>query len=308
MFNVLGVLWMIILMPFILKWIDQLVIQKAMNASAYEDALAIPLGLAVFHTGFNILNTLLLVNFVPLLISIAKGHIKSKNEEDENYHLGYFYSLSKTPEISILEVQKGAAKYGEITSRMLDFTRRLMLSTDKKEQSQLLERIAKYEEITDRIEIELTDYLTKVSSEEISIKLSIRLRSILTICGELERIGDVFFQMSKNLEQKIEGKIWFNQNQREQLKSMFDLVDQGLQTMVNNLSNPNYDSVTKMKANAIEEKINAFHASLHQDSQKVIQSKDFNVSSTLIFSNLATSLEEVGNHVMNITEAVVGEI
>ncbi len=308
MFNIFGVLWMIVLLPFFLNWIDTFILQKILNTSAYSSASAIPLGLAAFHTTFNVLNVLLLINFVPLLIKIARSTVRVRNEEDENFQLGYFYSMSKTPELSILEVQKGTAKYGEITSRMSGFTNRLMLSTDKKEQRQLLERIAKYEEITDRIEIEVTEYLTKVSREEISSRLSIRLRSILTICSELERIGDVYYQMSKTLDRKIEDKIWFNQNQREQLQSMFDLVDKGLQIMVTNLSNSQYDTVSKTQAKTIEQELNALYEKLSKDSAATINAKGYNINSALIFSSLTAALEKIGNHIINITEAIAGEI
>ena len=114
----------------------------------------------------------------------------------------YIGDAIKTPELSIMEAQKEVAKYGEVTSRMSRFAQKLLSATESKKQQKQLKKLAKYEEITDRFEVELAEYLTKISKEEITSRLSVRIRSIINIGNDLERIGDIFFQMSKTIERK----------------------------------------------------------------------------------------------------------
>ena len=61
-----------------------------------------------------------------------------------------------------------------------------------------------YEEITDRIENEVSEFLTKVNENDITSKSSEDIRSILSIISELESIGDVYYSISKNIQRKTE--------------------------------------------------------------------------------------------------------
>jgi phosphate:Na+ symporter len=106
---------------------------------------------------------------------------------------------------------------------------------ENKEVSKTLARVKKYEDITDKIEQDVADYLTKVSQNEMTENSSIKVRGMLSIVGDLERIGDIYYQMSKGIERKIEDKIYFTPEQRKNILDMFDLVEKNLNTMCENL-------------------------------------------------------------------------
>ena len=73
-----------------------------------------------------------------------------------------------------MEAQKEVSRFGEVTSRMTGFARKLLDAKESpKKQRKMLKKLAKYEEITDRFEVELTEYLTLVSKKPLSPKLSI---------------------------------------------------------------------------------------------------------------------------------------
>ncbi len=310
LFNLLGICWMILILPFFLEAIDRLFLQQFFEMSAYETTDAIPLGIAFFHTLFNIVNAILFIGLIGFLANLASRTISKakESEEEEEFHLNYMDFVVKTPELSILEVQKEVAKYGEITSRMSGFTKDLLLSTDKKQQRNLLERISKYEQITDRVELEVSEYLTQVAKDKLSTKLSIRIRGIMGICSDLERIGDLFYKMSNTLERKIDEKIWFNQHQRNRLIQMFDLIDRAFGTMITNLSHQDYEQVRKDKALAIEQKIDHLKNFCETENLEDIKSSEYNINSALVYSNLFNSLEEIGNHICSISKSIVGEL
>ena len=162
-------------------------------------------GLTLFHISFNVVNTFIFVWFVDIIENVVTKMVTIKNKIDREYHLEYIdKGLMGTPELSILEARKEVAKFGELTQRMMGFLTDLLTAKEPKRIEKRLKKIQKYEDITDRIEIEIADYLLKVSEGELSETSSRRLRSMLSIINELERIGDVLFQMSKNLEKKIE--------------------------------------------------------------------------------------------------------
>lgn len=319
LFNLIGVFWMVILLPFILSFLQDFVenfiylfdgyviVNEDLN---YNDRLN-TYTLAAFHTFFNLANVFLLIGFVPWLVKMAIKTVKEDPDSDGSHRLKYIGSSNITPELSILEAQKEVARIGEVTSRMTKFTRQLLLNPTETEKSQrrLLRKLHKYEEITDNFEVELIDYLTITSKKELSPKMSIRVRSLMTIGNEMERIGDTFFQISKTVEQKLKDKTWFNQEQRTRLKEMLDLVDEAFGVMIENLNNPHYDQVNKTRALSIEHKINAQRDLMKKENLNSLKTgEDYNINSGMIYNNIFSNLEKVGDIVINITEAIRGEV
>ena len=95
---------------------------------------------------------------------------------------------------------------------MNGFIKDLLVQTDLKKSSKLISKIEKYEEITDRVETDVAEYLSKVSEGELSESASVQIRGMMSIAGDLEDIGDIYFQMSKTIDKKIQEKIYLNQN------------------------------------------------------------------------------------------------
>lgn len=315
LFNIIGVAWMVFLLPFILPLVVNSIylienyfdVEKNLTS---QDSLS-TYTLAAFHTIFNVLNVILLIGFVPWMVKIAERMIKGDPEDSESARLKYIGGSTITPELSILEAQREVARFGEVTSRMSTFARELLLNPSETDlnRRRLLKKIEKYEEITDRFEIELAEYMTNVSKKELTPKMSIKVRSILNIGNEMERIGDDFYQISKTIERKFEEKIWFTQHQRIRLTEMFDLIDEAFKTMIENLSNPHYDNVYKEKAVAIEKKINEKRNVMRKENTIAMETEtEYNINSAMIYNNLFSNLEKVGDHIINVTEAIVGEI
>lgn len=303
LFNIIGVTWAILLFPFILSGIAAFI-----KGDPYTDGNVANLGLAIFHSAFNLLNVLLLLPFVPWLVRMAEKMVKSKGYADEEFHLDYIGSgMMGTPDLSIYEAKKEVAKFGALTSRMSDFTQKLLTEQNKKIKTKLHDKVEKYEEITDRVEIEVATYLAKVSEGEMSEETAERVRSMNSIVNDLERIGDIFYQMSKAIERKDEQKIWFIPEQRDSLQEMLELVDNAFAIMVENL-NSDWGGVSIDPANEAEHTINKKRDEMRAEHLENLGKSDFNMESGMIFSNLFSSCEKVGDHIINVSEAITGKI
>ncbi|PCJ27673.1 MAG: Na/Pi cotransporter [Flavobacteriales bacterium] len=309
MFNIIGVTWMVLLISFTpvlhgVSWIAENILHVADPYTA-EGA---PMGLAIFHTTFNFLNVAIMIWFVPQLVKTAIRLVKSKGEMDEIYHLEHISTgIMATPDMSILEAQKEVANFGERVLKMNGFVKDLVTEREAKNVSKLLARIEKYEDITDRMEHDVADYLAKVSEGEMSESTSIRIRGMLSIVGDLERIGDIYYQMSKGLERKFEGKVWFTPEQRKNIMDMFEMVQTNLEVMCRNLSSSSYSAVRMDRAKEQEEALNKFRKTIRKEHFVSVEKGDYNFQSAAIYSDLFNSLEKVGDHTINVTEGITGE-
>lgn len=305
-FNVMGVAWMLILFFPFLKAINFVMIEFNNSSSPFTNAAAIPVGLSLFHTSFNIINTLLLLPFTNKIAVLVTQMVPSKGQDDI-FKLEYIgVNIMKTPELSILEARKEIAKFGQVTLRMSDFNQGLLTKENASVRKKLLDKIKHYEEITDRIELEVSDFMSKVAEGNLSDNTSEKVRTIISINGDLERVGDIFYRVSLAIERKYNSSQWFDKHQIANLLEMFALLDKALEVMLRNLDK-DYDKVQISEALTLERQINAKRNELKRKHLKSIEKGEYEIQTTLIYNELVEDCEKIGDHIFNITETITGE-
>ena len=308
LFNIIGVTWMLIVIPLFLDLIGFFIGQSHGLAFDTENTGMANEGIALFHTLFNSANVLLLIGFVPFLVRFAEKSVSSKGEADEEFKLDYISAAGiALPEVAILEVKKEVAKFGHVTTRMNEFIRTLLNDQDKKTRNKMFSKLKKYEEITDRVEIEVATYLDKLSIQEISQEASSQIRSMLSITNDLERIGDIYYQMSKTIERKDENKIYFLPEQRENLNNMLDVLDKAFAEMNTNLSSE-YGHISIENAKKYEREINQIRNDLRKSYLEQAEKGEYKFQPGVMYNDLFSSCEKVGDHIINLSEAIAGEI
>lgn len=308
-FNIAGVIWAVLTFPIFLSLVVYITARSGLGNPMENPQLYGSSGLAVLHTTFNVINVLVFIGFVPLLVRFVERTVKPKGEQDEQFRLDYINSGTlTTPNLSIFEAKRELAKFGELTGRMSGFARDLLLSTDKKEQKILMERIAKYEDITDRVEVELANFLNNISGRNLNKELAVRIRGMNIISNNLERIGDIFFQISKNVERKNEGGVSFSADQENNLLEMFDMLDEAFRIMCDNL-NKSVSEVRLDQAIDIEARINTKRDVVKKAYfDSLSDNENLNLEGEIIYYNIVASLERVGDHIINVSEGLVGKV
>ncbi len=305
-FNIGGVVWMLIVFIPFLKGINAYM-EATMGSSPFAQATAIPIGLSIFHTLFNIINTTMMVWFVPQIARLVTKMVPSKGDDDE-FHLEFIgMNIMPTPEISILEARKEVAKFAKITTRMSEFTHVLIAKKQHKSRQKMMDKMKHYEEITDRMEVEIATFLAKVSEGNISEESSFKIRALLSINNDLERIGDIFYQISLTIERQLESAQWFSEEQITNLLKIYTLLDEALNIMRHNLNN-DYSKVTIDAALNKEREINALRNELRRDYLKRVEKGEYHVKDAIHYIELINACEKVGDHVINVSEAVTGQI
>lgn len=319
-FNIFGVVWMIFVFSLFLNGVGYALeeyfglmnpnaplAEGATEAVKEEYAKAAQTGLSLFHTCFNIINTLLLIWFVDFIAKLVTRMVKSKGGDDE-FTLEYIgRGLHETPELSLFQAQKEAARFGEITTKMNGMVRAQLEISDKRELGKSIDKIKLYEEMTDRMEVEIAKYLTKLSNAELTEETSNRMRSLLSIANDLERIGDVYFQVSKTIQVKGEKRVYFVPKQREHLKEMFDTLGDALNQMNANLSQTK-PGVDVEAARTLEQVVNDKYNKLRKKHLKDIEKAKYSIESGMYYMETLGLLETAGDQILAISEALDGEI
>lgn len=303
-----GVLWALLIFTPYLNAIDA-VVTHFHGSSPFTDNNSLVWALTYLHISFNMINTILLIGFVPQIEALVTRMVSARTEADEEYRLEYIDDpvMALSPELSLMEARKEISKFGRLAASMSGMLNQLLVSTNEQERALLLARIQRCEEITDRVEVEISKYLTRVSAEAKDEDMSNRIRAMLAIISDLERVGDIFYQMSRLLERKHEERLWFTPEQRANLQELLALVDNAFAVMQRNLDAED-NAIALDAAVEAEQLINAKRDQLRRAHLKSIEAGDYNVRSGLVYNDLFSSCEKVGDHLINVSEALAGEV
>ena len=300
-FNVIGVTWILILFKPFLYLISQLVLSIE-GINPMLDAAAVPVALSCFHSFFNVTNTLLLVWFIPAIEKIVNKLIPS-NEEEE-FRLKFIPSgFMSAGELSIEPAKKEIEAFSKRVVRMYDFIPELFELNDDKKFEQLMSRTHKYEEITDRMEVEIANYLTKVSENGMSLGASQEISAMLRIVDNLESIGDSCYQLSLTIDSKRKQNIAYSQEMNEKLQKMFSLVKEAVLEMNNNLS-ANYHNVSIDRAKELENRINEYRDQLRTEHTEAVKQNQYPYQTGISYSTLYAQCEKLADFAINVTEAI----
>ncbi len=306
-FNIIGIVWMLLMFRFFLGRIDYFMVHFGLG-SPMENPTMMPIGLSIFHTVFNLTNTFLLIGFIKYLVLFVEFILPSRGKKFERPQLEYFSSgFLHMAEMSVFQAKKEVRKFSELAHRMFNFIPAMIIETDKKEFQNIIEKVSRYEEITDRVEVEITTFLIRISRKQLSGHAAEELRRMRLVSSEIEKIGDVCFKMSSVLADKRKEKIYLTPAQRSDLFEMFKLVNNAFELMLTNMQVSTHEARKNLpKANELEKSINAFRDQV-RDAVIVDMEKDpTHVKSAFYLNKLITSCEKIGDAILNINEAIAG--
>ena len=301
-FNVFGVMWVLVLFyPFTnaVSWF----VTHVMKVS--DPAVAVSFKLAAFHTAFNISNTFIMIWFVSLIEKTVCTLIKPK-VEDEEYRLRYITGgMLSTAELSILQAHKEISLFAERTARMFNMVKELFYEKNEETFLKTYSRVEKYENISDRMEIEIANYLTEVSEGRLSSESKEEIRIMLRAVSEIESIADSCNNLARSIKRRNEFKSEFTEEQNKHLDHMFELVSGALSRMnvilhkpelVHDDINPSYN---------IENEINNYRNQLKSRNIEDINNKLYQYQDGVYYMDMVSESEKLGDYVLNVVQAVI---
>ena len=299
-FNVFGVLWVLLIFYPFVRLACRLV---GVDADAgVDNPERLTFVLATFHTMFNVTNTLILIWFIPQIEQLVSKLIPHKVSEDE-FRLKYIGAgIMKTPEISVFQAQKEIEHFAVRMSRVVGMVKELTHTTDDEAFQALYDRIAKYEQISDNMENEIGKYLGQVANAHLSDDTKQTIRAMLREIGELESIGDSFFNLARALMRKKKQNVTFSASQEAGLTEMYGLVGQSMDQMVLVLEGEADES----ESTRLEIALNACRDRLRQQNENAVDERDYSYACSTIYMDLVEECEQCGDYIVNVVEARTG--
>ena len=310
-FNVVGVLITFIVFRPVLNLIARMTVEMvgsnpylAVGAEGYSPT-AIPMALSLFHTFFNVACTLVLAWSIPTIVKMVMWMVPEKPEEEEyKFRLKYIGGhWMNTAELNMEAAKKEIEEFSKRVLRMYTFLPGLRTAKDDEEFEQLVERVEKYEELTDRMEMEIANFLTKISEGDLSHEGSQRISAMLRVVDNLESIGDSIYQIAVTRKNKREAEVHFDAHLNDNLDQMKQLVQRALDVMDANLRG-DYEHVDMASANAAEEAINQCRNRLRNEHLEALKEGKYDYAIGTAYSSLYALYEKTGDYIINVSEAI----
>ena len=298
-FNIFGVIWVLCLFKPVtmgVSWFVEDIMQTV------DPAVAVSFKLSAFHTAFNICNVLLLIWFVKFIETTVCKIIPQKETEEE-YRLRFITGgLLSTAELSIVQARKEINLFAERMSRMFGMLKDLLHETNENEFNKLFSRIEKYENISDNMELEIANYLNKVTEGRLSSESKLEIRGMLREVTEIESIGDSCYNLARTLNRKRSGGNDFTEKQYEHIHQMMQLTSDALTHMIAIVEDDNH-VVDVNKTFNLENEINNYRAQLKNQNVVDVNNKEYDYQMGVHYMDIIGECEKLADYVVNVVEA-----
>lgn len=324
LFNTLGTIWCVIVFtPFasMNSWITEAIGAGNPNAlfeyvSAGNSDLAaiskmqlsVSVGLSVFHTTFNIVNVCVMIWFTGLYVKIVEWMVPARKTTDE-FSLKFISSgLLSSAELNIAMAEKEVVVFAERVRRMIDMSATLIHTKEKSEEyTKLYSRLEKYEDISDRMEIEIAKYLNKCAEGRLSNESKLRITALLAIVSEIESIADCCMGVGKILNRKIESGVEFTEEIYANIDTMHKYVADAMDLMLKELRDlemetvhdrPLIDSYNK------EREINNMRNAYRSANIANINGGKYPYQAGIYYMDIVSDFERTGDYIINVVDAI----
>ena len=304
MFNVIGVSIMLCLFPFFVDLVQ--VISLKLGAGPVDqmvegDMVNIGRYIANGHTMFNVINASFFLLVLPWLIKVAILLSPKEDEEIDHYRMPNFGDrLIDTPIAAIVETRS------EIL-RMAETARYTFRKTVKRLKDRDYKKLGKWRDVEnhlDEMQKEILAYLTRIYQSDVSESEAKEISSLMRMTNNIERIGDSVENIAQTTEDLIEGNFFFTDRAMKDLNTLeetvlafMDLITSAMRQRPSNFM---------QQADKLENAIDAMREKFRDDHIQRLRSCECGIDQGLLYVNLLSNLEKIGDYLFNISEAVAG--
>lgn len=293
LFNVIGTLYMLVFLKtgWFLFLVERIVPGDVTTNN-------IMLHIAVAHTSFNIFNTLIFLPFIGwleklsiMMVPKSKSMVEIKTNKLDRH-------LLSTPAIALMQVRKELKYMLELASKSVVLATEGFLNNNKSGNKQIEE----YENAVDDLQSGITQFLVELSQKSLTNEETEGLPVLIHNVNDIERICDHSENIAEFTRRKVEEKIYFREEDYNNLKKMWDELHEMMTDTKNMLET--YDMKLSQKIIDKENKINALQKKLKEDYVNRDNIAEYNINAGIVYVEVVDNLEKIGDHLTNIAEGI----
>ena len=281
-FNVIGTVVMVTVF-----WLVQIIFNPAILSGTISE-----FEIAVVHSAFNIICTILWIPFTRLLEKLACLTVRD-NETKEKYEI-LDERLLATPAIAVERSKAVAETMAQISVQT--FKDSFTLLDDYSQE--VCDKVMNGENKVDKYEDRLGSYLVKVSSLELTDDDSVEATKLLHIINDFERISDHSVNILQSAEEIAEKRLKFSGEAKRELAVMMSAVSEIVDLAYNSFINEDLDSAIQVEP--LEEVVDKLKASIKSNHIARLQKGDCTIELGFVLTDLVTNLERVSDHCSNL--------
>ena len=269
--------------------------------------MSVSFGLSIFHTTFNLVNVVIMIWLTNVYVKIVEWVVPSKRRDDEEFTLKFISrGLLNASELNIAQAEKEMAVYAERVGRMINMAQTLIHTKEKSDDfNKLYSRLEKYEDISDRMELEIAHYLNRCAEGRLSNEGKLRIAAMLNIISEIESIADSCMGIGKILSRKIQSGVDFNDEIYTNIDTMYIYVKSAMEMMVAQLHDvENVSGKSLIDSYNKEREINNYRNSLRSANVGNINAKHYEYQAGIYYMDIIGDLEKTGDYIVNVVDTL----
>lgn len=272
--------------------------------------ISVSFGLSIFHTLFNLINLSIMIWLTKVYVKIVEWLLPAKRKGDDEFQLKFISSgMLSASELNITQAEKEIAVFADRVNRMLAMAKELVHTKERSEEfNKLSSRLEKYEDISDRMELEIANYLNRCAEGRLSNEGKRHISAMLAIVSEVESIADSCSGVGKILLRKQQGNVNFNEEIYHNIDIMFDYVQMAMDNMLlllRNLENNNSEDI--IASYNREREINNMRNTLRSANIENIKEHHYEYQAGIYYMDIVSTLEKTGDYIINVVDTVKNE-
>ncbi len=272
--------------------------------------ISVSFGLSIFHTVFNLINLSIMIWLTNVYVKIVEFLVPAKHQGDDEFQLKFISAgILSASELNISQAEKEIHVFAERVGRMLPMARDLVhTKAGSDEFNQTYSRLEKYEEISDRMELEIANYLNRCAEGRLSNESKRRIAAMLSIDSEIESIADSMLGVGKILLRKQQGNVHFNEEIYANIDLMFSYVEKSVKSMLKVLNDiENVEERDIIASYNREREINNLRNQLRTTNVENINDRHYEYQSGIYYMDIISTLEKAGDYIINVTDTIRDE-
>ena len=259
--------------------------------------------ISLFHTGFNIGNTLILLPLSNLMVDITKKIIPDNGEEEEDFNLSEKTQailderILNQPAVAISTVRNEVVFYANYVLKNLKRATNLII---KERNEELIRDVVTHEEQIDKTTNIIVTYLAKINNLSLNEKEHMEVEHLMSICSDIERIGDHAENISENATQMLTDEVAFSKRGAEEMENIINITLESVESAIKCINGDDKEAIANVRK--LEEEVDRLEDVYRDNHIKRMSAGECNTVAGIVFLDIIGNLERVTDHANNLAD------